>query len=219
MRPRILLSAKSKMDNYADAVNQTGGIADIQYLPEVSLDYDGLILCGGSDIHPRYFCEEIDGSVKIDEARDAAEFALAKAYIEAGKPVMGICRGFQLLNIFFGGSLYQDIPNAAEHRSYPEGDSVHGVIAAEDSLLEYLYGTDFSVNSAHHQALKKIGNGLKVTAWSADHTVVEAVEHTSLPVIGFQWHPERMCFRNRRTDTVDGAAIFAHFMEMCKNGK
>lgn len=216
MAPKILLSAKSKMENYADAVTQCGGIADIRYLPEVDLNYDGLILCGGSDIHPRRFGEEIDGSVKIDEDRDAVEFDLAKAYIEAGKPVMGICRGFQLLNIYFGGSLYQDIPNAAEHRSYPEGDSVHGVEAIADSVLAKLYGTSFAVNSAHHQALKKIGNGLRITAWSADHTVVEAVEHASLPVFGVQWHPERMCFSKKREDTVDGAALFEYFMKLCK---
>lgn len=216
-RPRILLSGKQKMQNYADAVNYTGGIATAAYLPEVDASYDGLILCGGNDMDPRYYGEEIDGSFNIDYERDKVEFALLEAYVRLDKPVLGICRGCQLINVFFGGSLYQDIKNANEHSPSDKIDLIHPVKAIDGSIAKSLYGSDFVVNSYHHQAVNKLGKGLKVTMMSADNTVVEGIEHMDLPIFGVQWHPERMCFSNRRTDTVDGGAIFAHFVQMCKN--
>ena len=86
----------------------------------------------------------------------------------------------------------------------------------EGSVAEKLYGTEFVVNSYHHQAVRELGKGLKITMRSSDDLVVEGIEHASLPVFAVQWHPERMCFSGRREDTVDGAAIFEHFIRMCK---
>ena len=216
MKPRILLSASSSNENYINAVTKCGGIAHAEYLPKVDLNYDGLILCGGGDIHPEYYGEEIDGSANIDLQRDAAEFALAQAYIDAGKPVLGICRGHQLLNVYFGGTLYQDLENAREHASFAEHDLVHLVHASKDSLFEKLYGSEFTVNSWHHQAVKKVGEGLRATLMSYDGSVVEGIEHESLPVFAVQWHPERMCFEKQRTDTVDGSEVIRHFVRLCK---
>lgn len=214
---RILLSAKGKWENYVDAVTACGAEADARYLPEYSEDYDGLILCGGSDIHPRYYGQEINGAFGCDESRDAAEFALADAFIKAGKPVLGICRGAQLLNIYFGGSLHQHIGHYMQHRS-DEGDAVHDAIAAEGSVLYDLYGGHFRINSKHHQALNRIGEGLRVTMVAEDEfQTVEAIEHESLPVIAVQWHPERMTCSRRREDTVDGMPVFRHFLKMCGN--
>lgn len=215
-QPKILLSGNTKLQYYVDAVAGTGGIAVAKYLPEVDTDYDGLILCGGNDIDPGYYGQEMDGAVNIDYARDAAEFALLKAFIALKKPVMGICRGCQLINIFFGGTLDQDIKNAAEHSSFSDFDLIHRVHAVRGSIAENLYGADFVVNSFHHQAIKCLGNQLKATMRSADHTVIEGFEHESLPVLGLQWHSERMCFTKRRADTVDGALVFDHFVRMCE---
>lgn len=214
-KPSILLSGKKKIEYYVDAVEGVGGIATAGYLPAVDTSYDGLIICGGSDMHPSYFGEPINGSVKIDIERDKVEFALLEAYVKAGKPVLGICRGMQIINVFFGGGMYQHIPNAAEHTS-PDCDLVHTVTAVEGSRLASLYGTSFAVNSHHHQAVSTIGKGLAVVARTDDGTVVEAVEHTSLPILGVQWHPERMCFSQRREDAVDGAALFQQFVDFCK---
>lgn len=213
--PKILLSGNKKLEFYVDAVNGTGGIADAKYLPRVADNYDGLILCGGNDINPKYYGEDINGSVDIDYERDKVELELLKAFVKAGKPVMGICRGFQLINVYFGGTLYQDIENAKQHSSYADFDLIHGVTAVKDSILHKLYGENFVVNSYHHQAIKKLGDNLKVTLTSADKTVIEGFEHNSLPIFGVQWHPERMCFSKRRNDTVDGATIFEYFVDLC----
>ena len=216
---KILLAANVTREYYADAVNGCGGIATITYLEDKGMDYDGLILCGGNDIDPKYYGEEINGAIDIDYPRDEAEFQLAKTFIDAGKPVMGICRGHQLLNVYFGGTLHQHIESVAEHRMEGPIAQIHEVVALEGSIAEKLYGNRFVVNSIHHQAVKDLGEGLKVTMTSTDGSIVEAFEHESLPIFGVQWHPERMCFYNRREDTVDGAPIFKYFVELCQKVK
>lgn len=212
---RILLSGNTKLQYYTDAVTAAGAVATAMYLPEVDTSYDGLILCGGNDVDPKYYGEPVDGSVNIDLPRDEAEFALLDAYVKAGKPVLGICRGHQLINIYFGGSLYQDIPEADLHTCRLDYYCTHSVTAVKGSLLEKLYGTEFTVNSSHHQALKELGEGLIGTAfWKGRYN--EAFEHASLPILGVQWHPERMCCSQKREDTVDGLKIFEAFLDLCR---
>lgn len=216
MKPKILLAANLKKEFYVAAVEACGGIADAQYLPAPSLDYDGLILCGGNDINPARYGEEINGAVNLDLPRDEAEFALAKLYIEAKKPVLGICRGCQLLNVFFGGTLEQDIASSALHRSGTDYYLTHEAVSEKDSILGRMYGEKFRVNSYHHQAVKKLGAGLRVTQWSWNKTVVEGFEHVSLPVLGLQWHPEMTCLSQKREDAVDGIKVFEYFVNLCK---
>lgn len=212
---RILLSGKTNLPYYVDAVNGVGAEANARYLPDIDTSYDGLILCGGNDIDPAYYDQPMAGSVNIDRARDQAEFALTQAYIDAGKPVFGICRGFQLLNIFFGGSLHQNILESCLHTNKSDYYITHTVTAAANSIVGVAYGTSFCVNSSHHQAVKVLGKGLRATAvWEDKY--VEAFEHETLPVFGVQWHPERMCFGQKRPDTVDGTEIFQKFIAMCK---
>lgn len=208
---KILLFGKGNVQSYINAIEGVGAEAVAEYPPKYDASYDGLILCGGADINPKYYNEEINGSVGIDSEMDEAEFAIMDAFVKAGKPVLGICRGNQFINVFFGGSLYQHIPEADLHT----GSKAHIVTAEEGSMLKELYGASFSVNSTHHQAVKKLGNGLRATAyWEGKY--IEATEHTSLPIISVQWHPEAMCFERRREDTVDGAKIFESFVNMCK---
>ena len=216
MRPKILLSVREGNQTfYVDAVTGAGGIPTARYCPEADLSYDGLILCGGSDVHPQFYREETDGARGIDLARDEAELRLADTFVRAGKPVLGICRGCQVLNVYFGGSLIQDIPGGWDVH-HKEVDKVHPVTAVEGSLLHRLYGGRFAVNSMHHQAVKELGKGLRITMRSEVVPVVECVEHETLPVIGVQWHPERMCFQKRREDTVDGAVLFRCFIRLCE---
>ena len=210
-KPRILLSAVSKKENYEEAVRACGGIPIMEYKPEEKASYDGLILCGGNDINPAYYGEEIAGSVDIDYQRDEAEIAIAKEFIKAGKPIMGICRGYQLINILLGGSLHKHLDTNDKHRAGNGDDAIHLVIAEKGSIIEKLYGEKFAVNSYHHQAVKQLGKHLRITARAEDGTV-EAFEHESLPIFGVQWHPERMCCNHKREDTVDGKTFFQFFM-------
>lgn len=215
---KILLSYGGHAENYIEALNNLGAEAVAKRLPNVDTNYDGLILCGGADINPERYGEEMNGAVDIDLERDAAEFALLKAYLDAGKPVLGVCRGHQLINVFFGGTLYQDMVEADFHKRHNENDSVHEVSAISDSIVGRLYGDSFSVNSSHHQAIKALGTGLRATAyWNSQY--IEAVEHSDYPVFSIQWHPERMCFSNKRDDTVCGADIFSHFIDMCRENR
>lgn len=216
MKPTILLSVNKGKDWYVRAVEACGGVPTAQYLPEVCTDYDGLILGGGNDLHPRWYNQEIAGSVDFDEARDEREMALAAAFLKAGKPVLGICRGGQLLNVYFGGTLCQHLLCVDEHKIDAEEWHSHGVVADKNSVFARIYGENFRVNSFHHQAVDKFGGGLKATLRAEGNGVIEGFEHESLPVIGLQWHPEKMCLAARREDTVDGIKIIQHFVDLCK---
>lgn len=221
MRPRILISGSdgSRL-NYENAVAVAGGEPCSFYLPPLDGGYDGLLLAGGGDIAPERFGQSDAGSTEIDPARDEIEFALTRLYLSAGKPILGICRGHQVLNVVLGGTLLQDIGDPL-HLFHTRGDlpydRIHPVRAAEGSFLDALYGPVFPVNSSHHQVVDRLGDGLKAAAWS-ESGLVEALEHTSLPVRSVQWHPERMSYALRRGDTVDGAPIFDWFLAAAGRG-
>jgi putative glutamine amidotransferase len=213
MQPRILLLNGPATSYYRDAVAACGGIPVEAKLPEVSTDFDGLILCGGADLHPELYGQAINGSVNISPERDANDLAFARAFLDAGKPILGIYRGHQVLNVFFGGSLHQHLPTTEAHRA--SGDAVHPVVAEEESFLSRIYGQRFVVNSQHHQAVNRLGEGLRVTLRCEADGTVEAFEHTTLPVWGVQFHPERMCLSQERQDAVNGLPIFRAFLELC----
>ena len=201
--------------NYVDALTQAGAQADAgrAFDPE---EYDGLLLPGGWDVNPARYGKERIPEETIDDDLDAVQFPVLESFLKAGKPVLGICRGHQLLNVAFGGTLIQHIPGAEKHTSLPEGgDNVHAIRIRTDSFLYPLYGAGCRVNSSHHQAIETPGTELRVTALSEDG-VAEAVEHESLPVWGVQFHPERMCFRFRREDTADGSDVIRFFLEQCR---
>lgn len=215
MSVRILVSGQTFIENYIKAVELSGGIPIAGYLPSLDLSCDGLILSGGVDLNPALYHEEMNGSVDINDERDAHELMLLDAFIKAGKPVFGICRGSQLINVYFGGTLHQHMTNTVLHRSCQPLDREHEVESMAGSLMEKLYGKRCVVNSVHHQAIKEIGQGLQVTQMS-DDGIIEAYEHTSLPVFAVQWHPERLVLPEKRRHAVDGNKIFSHFINMCK---
>ena len=200
--------------NYPEAVAAFGGATDAAYLPDPRPEaFDGLILSGGGDVEPLRYGEENTASFGVDPERDAAEFRLIEAYCRAGKPILGICRGHQVLNVFFGGTLIQHLPDAERHVPSREGDNAHATRALPDSFPALLYGERSVVNSAHHQGVGRLAPELEAVQWSEDG-VIEAARHKSLPVFSVQWHPERMCLRRARPDTVDGGALFRWFISL-----
>jgi len=172
------------------------------YLPVYDGSYDGLILCGGGDVHPRYYGEGVSGSVGIDERRDEAEFALIEAFLRSGKPILGICRGLQILNVYLGGGIIQHLRCAGIHSSFADYDLTHPLKAIKGSMAQGL----LTVNSYHHQGVGRLGKGLIPTAFCDE--VIEAAEHKSLPVFGVQFHPERM--------GEDGLKIFRKFLDISR---
>ncbi|MCI8422597.1 MAG: gamma-glutamyl-gamma-aminobutyrate hydrolase family protein [Lawsonibacter sp.] len=213
---RIQLSGEPDgMQNYFDALTQAGAVPVGGYCPSPDLTCDGLVLCGGGDLDSALFGQENRGSEAPDHARDAAELALFQAFFQAGKPILGICRGMQVINVALGGTLIQDLPPEARARhTGPEGDLVHPVRALEGSLLHDLYGAVFSVNSSHHQAVDRLGEGLRATAW-AEEGFPEALDWIDRRIMAFQFHPERMAFSRRRPDTVDTAELLRAFEALC----
>lgn len=196
--------------NYKEAL-ELSGLTPVNSLAIFDTDgFDGLLLPGGGDIDPGYFNETNNGSRNIDKGLDAAQFTMLRQFISSGKPILGICKGMQLINVEFGGNIIQNLPTASTHQ-YLNKDRIHKTIAVRDSFLYELYGEEFVVNSAHHQGCGKIGEPLEVIQYSADDSVVEGIRHKKLPIMGLQWHPERMCGKYRRPDTVDGSRIFSFF--------
>lgn len=218
MASKILLSSSEDGAPYYEAaVLAAGGVPEAHYCPSDWAGFDGLLLCGGGDIAPARFGQENHGSHPPDLRRDAAELELAEAFLAAGKPILGICRGIQLLNVALGGTLIQDLGAVSVFHSKDsdeEDDKIHPIRVEGGSLLAGWYGTLFPVNSYHHQALDRLGEGLRAIAWS-ESGVVEAAVLPGQDVLGLQFHPERMTGNRLRPDAVDGAAVFRWFVERC----
>jgi putative glutamine amidotransferase len=217
-KPMILLSGTNTPDAYVAAVEAAGGVPDYQYCPVYSEEYDGLLLTGGADIEPARYGQPVNGSVAMDAARDEAEWRLIDAFLQAGKPIFGICRGCQVLNVYFGGTLHQDIPTKAQHRLDPKLPYLIHNVVASDPLLEGLYGAEFVINSCHHQAVDKLGEGLRITARCPEDQVVEGFAHETLPVFAVQWHPEKLSGNWLRQDAVNGIGLFEYFIRLCREG-
>jgi putative glutamine amidotransferase len=204
--PRIAIGSCAKLHDYQEAVRRAGGdplvvSADSHTPAAVVASADAVLLAGGSDVDPALYGEAPHPRFDAAEpGRDAFEIELVRLALEADLPVLAICRGIQLLNVARGGTLVQDIPdqvpNALEHRvPDPPFAIAHDAWVSSDSLLERtlrerLDGDTCAVNSRHHQAIKKVGDGLVVTATAPDG-IIEAVEDpTKRFCLGVQWHPE-----------------------------
>ncbi|MEG1823889.1 MAG: gamma-glutamyl-gamma-aminobutyrate hydrolase family protein [Cloacibacillus sp.] len=174
---------------------------DADVIDTIAERFDGFLFAGGADITPALYGETPDGSGETDAARDKFEYALLKKAYQKGKTVFGICRGQQMMNIVFGGTIFQDInsidPTWKLHQGpYPMEDYIHSVKALRPEFLpraDGTYATALDVNSAHHQAIKKLAPGFVVTA-ETDDGLIEGI---ALPeykkgLIGVQWHPESL---------------------------
>jgi putative glutamine amidotransferase len=207
MASRIFIYGTApQYSNYVEALTRCGGRAALSTELTAAEDCDGLLLPGGGDLDPTLYGQRNRGSHPADAVRDAAELTLAHRFLARGRPIFGICRGLQVLNVALGGTLRQDLPN---HGQIDGADGRHFVSATKGSVLSHLYGPRFAVNSAHHQAVERLGDGLTIAARTEDG-VIEALWHRLLPVYGVQWHPERL-----RGEESDGDLLFSLFLSHC----
>lgn len=189
---------------YMDGVRAAGGIpvilplnADIEDMRAVMGAVHGFILTGGHDVSPELYDKRrspICG--ETSKERDALEYALIGEALRLDKPILGICRGLQLMNVYFGGTLYQDIPSERPskltHQMKPPYDRrAHDVCIEKDSCLYRIAGESLiPVNSYHHQAIRELGSGLLPSAYAPDG-IVEAIEKPDTRfMLAVQWHPE-----------------------------
>ena len=182
-------------------------------------EFDGIVLAGGEDVDPELYGERIKyENVKVNRARDDFETALLNRALSARLPILAICRGIQIINVRFGGTLYQDLKSdTALERDHKQAGSrsatTHSVTVTDpDSLLHSLFGGSRLVNSLHHQAIRRLGHGLKVTAHSEDG-LVEALELAEdYPFfLAVQWHPEEMF-----SEHPEQLKLFEQFVAHCR---
>jgi len=165
--------------------------------------YDGLILPGGGDINPRFYRESDQGCKNVNIVYDQLEYKTMEAFVKAGKPILGICRGMQFINVYFGGTLFQDIPN---HNR--QDGSLHKVILTPHTAFSRLFNDEIMVTSTHHQAVKRLGDNLEIFARAEDGTV-EGINHINNKIIGVQWHPEKAL--DDEMDKSGGVYVFKLF--------
>jgi microsomal dipeptidase-like Zn-dependent dipeptidase/gamma-glutamyl-gamma-aminobutyrate hydrolase PuuD len=201
-------NASSLLTNYINAVVKAGGapvlipvITDVTALRHIVAGLDGLIITGGPDVDPlRYREDPLQALGEVDPLRDEYELKLVKLATDRNIPLLGVCRGEQLINVFFGGTLYQDIPSQRTGRplvkhvqKMPGKYPSHTVSVTPGSQLAALTGSGtLRINSFHHQAVKDVAPGFRAVAWSSD-SIVEAIEAwPERPILAVQWHPEAM---------------------------
>ena len=205
--------------DYLDAIWFVGGVCMV--LPYTSEDclikeyskiFDGVIFSGGGDIDPSYYNEVNDGSSKnICSLRDVFEVKLMRSALRSNKPILGICRGMQLINVFFGGKLNQDIKGHMQNAPRNIRDQLT-LVCKESLLYNIERRNEIFTNSFHHQSVKTLGHGLEIDAVAADGCIeaIHAKEHRFC--LGVQWHPE-----NYFKDVDLSTNIFRSFVTTCRD--
>ncbi|ASJ20777.1 gamma-glutamyl-gamma-aminobutyrate hydrolase [Brachyspira hampsonii] len=214
--------------SYVDSVIRSKGVPFLMPITEekdiikkMVENVDGIIMTGGVDIHPFRFNEEpIEKIGAILAERDEFDFTLMKYAVEMNKPILGICRGIQVINVYFGGTLIQDIPsqrntNILHNQTAEYHTATHKIQIVKDSIIYDILDDASEVNSFHHQAVDKLAKDFKVTAAAKDG-IIEAIEYKKKDsfILGLQWHPELMSSR-----IVKMQNIFDMFTEICKSRK
>lgn len=176
---------------------------DPEHAADVISRLDGVVISGGGDVDPVRYGHENTASADIDPVRDAWELALVDAARRADLPLLGICRGVQVLNVACGGTLVQHVWGTEEHPHLWNDDRSHLATGHHDvsltGVLAEIYGKDARrVNSLHHQAIDRVGEGLEVAATAADGRIEAVSTAAGWPALGVQWHPERLDLGDER---------------------
>jgi putative glutamine amidotransferase len=202
---------------YVDSLRRAGAIPVLippqpENAADVVAELDGVLLAGGDDCDPAVYGEERLSSVELmDPRRQENELTLARLARQRGIPTLGICLGVQVMNVAAGGSLIQDIDSDIDHASEPSDRHRHEVAVDDGTRLARILGErTLNVNSSHHQAIKDLGDGLRVTAHAPDG-IVEGLEDPRHPFyVGVQWHPEDM------SGERSASALFGAFVEAAR---
>jgi putative glutamine amidotransferase len=233
MKPRIGLLAEVKEEGYTGAKNSysaaieaAGGIPFIlpyseneETLADYTASMDGFVFTGGADVDPKYYGEEIrEACGKIFPLRDAFEARMFEKITSTKKPILAICRGMQVINVFLGGTLYQDIDteyetSLAHRQTAPNTEPWHNILVLKENKLSALIGgkSQMTGNSFHHQAVKALAKGLTCTA-KAEDGIIEAYTSDDYPYLAaYQWHPERLSGFDQ-----DNHSLFKDFIAACK---
>ena len=211
------LTPDENYEIYIEALHKLGAEGFVSIEEEDLKEADGLILPGSfQDMNPKLWgAEDLQCSNDVNDELDRIQWTLLEQAAAACKPVLGICRGMQFINVFFGGTLIQDLPDAAAHEP-GDPERYHGLFIPEGTRLYELYGMMTEVNTRHHQGVGIIGDDLKVSAmWmEGDGLVMEAVEHKTLPIIGVQWHPERLFLYGNEKQAENGRKLMEYWLNL-----
>lgn len=214
--------------NYVDSVARAGGVPfimpiceDENIIKKMIENVDGIIMTGGVDIHPFRFNQEPNPKIGvISKERDDFDFLIMKHAFENNKPIFGICRGIQLINVYFGGTLIQDIlsqknTNILHSQTAPVYTATHKIKIKKDSAICGIFGKEAEVNSFHHQAIDKLAKDFKITS-SAKDGIIESIEYKKKDgfILGVQWHPECMTAKDSKMQS-----LFSMFADVCKKWK
>lgn len=214
-------TAKDKYDDYIEAFRQLGAEAFLSLDPKDLTRADGLVLPGSSqDMNPRLWGEKDQCSNDVNDALDQSQWNMMDMAVSRRMPVLGICRGMQFINVYFGGTLIQDLPCSSAHKmTVPE--QYHDVMCGENSRLRPLIGEASEVNTRHHQGVGRIGEGLQADAvWNdGEDAVVEAISHQCDPVLGLQWHPEKMYLYGDEGHRADAERLLRWWLAQVQDGR
>lgn len=207
--PTILIAGRPEdTRNYENTIRRMGVSCSVGLNPGQADDATHLLLPGGSDITPAFFGQTDHGSHHIDTELDILQLDILARFTAQKKPVLGICKGLQLINVHFGGDITQHIDTAETHR-WIGRDQFHYVFHSDLGRRDFfyqLYGNSYKVNSAHHQAINRTGRDL-VPVCRAGDNVIEGLVHSSLPILAVQWHPERL-------PDGTGESLFSYFFSL-----
>lgn len=198
----------------SETTNYVNFVRTLNLAPRVTLNMaeiagcDAMLLPGGGDITPAFFGEKNRGSKNINTELDILQLQALELAVRKRLPVLGICKGLQIINVGMGGTIVQDMPTARLHQ-YADGDQYHHTVIVPGSWLYELYGPDCTVNSAHHQSIGRLGNGLTAVQFCPEDGCIEAVAHNTLPIWGLQWHPERI---DEEKAKISGQKVLAYFV-------